>query len=260
MLAGVFAGLAVLATDVLPARTPVAAAAATLAAAALFNPLRRQVQRAVDRRFNRARYNAEAVVAAFTARLRRTVDLDTVQGHLLGVVHQAFEPAHVSVRVAAGAGQTRHPHPRGHCRPRRPARAGRRRGNIGNSAGKLGNHSRSATLACRHTVALELITEPKETVMNPIKHLRRLAAAAAGLTAALVAFSTPAFAVTRPEPAPGLPAGAPAAPVQVHTVMVGGMHGWQIALIAVAAALLAATAAVLLDRALGARKPATATA
>jgi hypothetical protein len=45
----------------------------------------------------RARYNAEAVVAAFTARLRQTVDLDTVRGDLVGVVHEAFEPAHVSV-------------------------------------------------------------------------------------------------------------------------------------------------------------------
>jgi hypothetical protein len=97
MLAGVFAGLVLLATDVLPFKTPVAVAAATLAAAALFNPLRRRVQRAVDRRFNRARYNAEAVVAAFTARLRGTVDLDTVQGDLLGVVCEAFQPAHVSM-------------------------------------------------------------------------------------------------------------------------------------------------------------------
>jgi hypothetical protein len=53
------------------------------------------------RRFNRTRYNAEAVVTAFTARLRQTVDLDTVQGDLVGVVHQAFAPAHVSVWVAA---------------------------------------------------------------------------------------------------------------------------------------------------------------
>ena len=101
VLAGVFAGLVLLATDVLPVKTPVAVAAATLAAAALFNPLRRRVQRAVDRRFNRTRYNAEAIVAAFTARLRQTVDLDTVQGDLVGAVHQAFEPAHVSVWVAA---------------------------------------------------------------------------------------------------------------------------------------------------------------
>jgi hypothetical protein len=99
VLAGVFAGLIVLATDVLPVRTPVAVAASTLAAAALFNPLRRRVQRAVDRRFNRARYNAEAVVAAFTARLRATVDLDAVQADLVAAVHDAFEPAHVSVWV-----------------------------------------------------------------------------------------------------------------------------------------------------------------
>jgi hypothetical protein len=72
-------------------------AASTLGAAALFNPLRKRVQRAVDRRFNRARYNAEAVVAAFTARLRGTVDLDVVQGDLVDAVHHTFEPAHVSV-------------------------------------------------------------------------------------------------------------------------------------------------------------------
>jgi hypothetical protein len=97
VLAGVFAGLVLLATVAVPVKTPVAVAAATLAAAALFNPLRKRVQHAVDRRFNRARYNAEAVVAAFTARLRQTVDLDTVRGDLVGVVHEAFQPAHVSV-------------------------------------------------------------------------------------------------------------------------------------------------------------------
>ncbi len=104
VLAGVFAGLVVLATDVLPVKTPVAVAASTLAAAALFNPLRRRVQRAIDRRFNRARYNAQAVVAAFTTRLRQTVDLDTVQGDLVGAVQQAFQPAHVSVWLTAGTG------------------------------------------------------------------------------------------------------------------------------------------------------------
>ena len=54
----------------------------------------------VDRRFNRARYNAEAVVAAFTAQLRQTVDLDTVQGDLINTVRCAFEPAHASVWLA----------------------------------------------------------------------------------------------------------------------------------------------------------------
>jgi hypothetical protein len=105
VLAGVFAGVVLLATEVLPVKTPVAVAASTLAAAALFNPLRRRVQHAVDRRFNRARYDAEAVVAAFTARLRQTVDLDTLQADLADVVHRAFQPAQVSVWLTPGPGE-----------------------------------------------------------------------------------------------------------------------------------------------------------
>jgi hypothetical protein len=104
VLAGVFAGLVVLATEVLPVRTPVAVAASTLAAAALFNPLRKRVQRAIDRRFNRARYNAEVVVTAFTSRLRHSVDLDTMQADLIGVIQQAFQPAHASVWLTPGEG------------------------------------------------------------------------------------------------------------------------------------------------------------
>ena len=67
LLIGVYAGLVLLATEVFRFRTPVAVAASTLAAAALFNPLRRRVQQAVDRRFNRARYDADQTVAAFAA-------------------------------------------------------------------------------------------------------------------------------------------------------------------------------------------------
>ena len=74
VLAGVYAGLVLLATKVLSVHTPVAVAAATLAAAALFNPLRVRVQRAVDQRFNRARYDADRTVAAFAARLKDAVD------------------------------------------------------------------------------------------------------------------------------------------------------------------------------------------
>jgi hypothetical protein len=82
---------------VLPFSSPVGVAASTLTVAALFNPLRRRVQRIVDRRFNRARYNAETVVAAFAARLKDAVDLDLVRDDLAGVVQQTLEPAHVSV-------------------------------------------------------------------------------------------------------------------------------------------------------------------
>jgi hypothetical protein len=100
LLVGVYAGLVLLATQVLRVHTPVAVAAATLAAAALFNPVRRRVQRAVDRRFNRARYDADQTVAAFAARLQDAVDLDSVRDDLARVVQQALEPAHISVWVS----------------------------------------------------------------------------------------------------------------------------------------------------------------
>jgi hypothetical protein len=109
VLAGVFAGVVVLTSVVLPLKGSVAVAASTLVAAALFNPLRRRVQRAIDRRFNRARYNAEAVVAAFTSRLSQTVDLDAVRGDLVGVVDDAFQPAHVSVWLTATGGRDPRP-------------------------------------------------------------------------------------------------------------------------------------------------------
>jgi hypothetical protein len=97
LLLGVYAGLVLLATHVLGVTGPVSVAAATLAAAALFAPLRGRVQRIVDHRFNRARYDADRTVAAFTARLQDDVDLDTVRADLLTAVHQALEPAHASV-------------------------------------------------------------------------------------------------------------------------------------------------------------------
>ena len=99
--------------------------------------------------------------------------------------------------------------------------------------------------------------------MNPLRRIRRFATVLAGLAAALVASgATPAFAMRPPVPGEGgvttSPSGTIAPPAEVHTVAVGGMPGWQIALIAVGAALLAATVAVLLDRARTARRKAIA--
>jgi hypothetical protein len=101
LLVGVFAGLVLLTTRVLPFSSPVGVAASTLAAAGLFSPLRGRLQRLVDRRFNRARYDAEATVAAFAARLRGAADVDTVLDELAATAGRSLEPAHVTVWVRA---------------------------------------------------------------------------------------------------------------------------------------------------------------
>ncbi len=103
VLAGLYAGLVLLATQVLDVTSQVAVAAATLAAAALFNPLRRRVQHRVDRRFNRARYDADNTVTAFAARLQDATDPDAVRSDLIGTVQHALEPAQVSLWLTNGA-------------------------------------------------------------------------------------------------------------------------------------------------------------
>jgi len=100
LLAGIYAGLVLLATQVFRVHTPVAVAAATLAAAALFSPVRQRVQRRVARRFNRTRYDADQTVAAYAAHLKDAVDLDAVRADLASVVTKALEPAHVSVWIS----------------------------------------------------------------------------------------------------------------------------------------------------------------
>jgi predicted permease len=105
LLVGVYAGLVLLATEVFRFHSTVAVAASTLVAAALFNPVRRRVQHAVDRRFNRARYNAERLVTAFAARLQDAVDPVAVRADLTGVIHTALEPAHVSLWIRPGERQ-----------------------------------------------------------------------------------------------------------------------------------------------------------
>jgi hypothetical protein len=80
-----------------------AVAGATLAAAALFQPARRRIQAAVDRRFNRGKYNAARTIEAFSTRLRDQVDLDTLSTELLAVVDQTTEPTRVSLWLRPAA-------------------------------------------------------------------------------------------------------------------------------------------------------------
>jgi hypothetical protein len=79
------------------ARSPVVVAASTLAAAGLFRSVRQRVQGFIDRRFYRRRYDAQRTLEAFSGRLRDEVDLDALETHLLGTVHETLEPANASL-------------------------------------------------------------------------------------------------------------------------------------------------------------------
>jgi hypothetical protein len=97
VVAGIYLGCIAVLSQARPVRGSIGVAVSVLVAAALFNPLRRRVQGAVDRRFDRARYDAERVVAQFAVRLREEVDLDVVGTDLLGVVQHVLAPASVSL-------------------------------------------------------------------------------------------------------------------------------------------------------------------
>jgi hypothetical protein len=91
--AGVVLGLGRL----LPQGSSLAVAAATLTVAAVFQPVRRRIQAAVDRRFNRRRYDAARTIQAFSGRLREEVDLDALHRELLAVVDQTVQPTQASL-------------------------------------------------------------------------------------------------------------------------------------------------------------------
>jgi hypothetical protein len=101
LLAGVYAGLVLvlgqLSGGVAGDPPSWVVAGATLAVAALFGPARRQVQAAVDRQFNRGRYDAARTIEAFSARLRDQVDLDTLAAELLAVLDQTVQPTRSSL-------------------------------------------------------------------------------------------------------------------------------------------------------------------
>lgn len=97
LLVGIYVMGVFLLQRVVPASSDLAVAASTLAAAAAFNPIRRRVQSAVDRRFNRARYDAVRTVEQFSERVRIAADATDLTAELQRVAASVMEPAHLSV-------------------------------------------------------------------------------------------------------------------------------------------------------------------
>jgi hypothetical protein len=97
LLGGGYAGIVLGFGQLLRHGSNLVVAAATLGLAAVFQPARRRIQQAVDRRFNRRRYDAARTIAAFSARLRQQVDLDTLTAELVAVVEQTMQPTQASL-------------------------------------------------------------------------------------------------------------------------------------------------------------------
>jgi hypothetical protein len=101
LLAGLYFGLVLLVSVVSPLSTdsPGVVAVSTLLVAAAFGPVRRRIQSLVDRRFNRARYDAVRTLDVFAARLRSEVDIGSLRQDLTGIVDRTFQPTTVSLWV-----------------------------------------------------------------------------------------------------------------------------------------------------------------
>lgn len=104
VLAAVYGGAVALLTQVLPVDSNLAVATATLAAATLFAPFRRRIQRTMDRRFNRTRYQAEQELDAFGTRLRDTTDVHGVETDLAAVIERTLQPTSVGVWIRTPSG------------------------------------------------------------------------------------------------------------------------------------------------------------
>ena len=97
LLGGGYAGVVLGLGQLVGRDSSLVVAAATLAVAAAFQPARRRIQAAVDRRFNRRRYDAARMIQAFSGRLRQQVDLEALTGELLAVVEQTMQPTRISL-------------------------------------------------------------------------------------------------------------------------------------------------------------------